>query len=102
VVRAGAPLAAGTCRTTSDCNSTDLFCGYAATTQRCVCNEATGLDSCETLGTCSPTPCAVCKGCFVAMRALAATQQAEKNATTVALAFRAACMAGGRTLAACR
>jgi hypothetical protein len=67
-----------------------------------VCDEATGMDTCEQLGRCGPTPCAICRRCFVAMQQVADSQKAVTNATAVAEAFKTACVAGGRTLEACR
>lgn len=102
VVPAGTNLTAGACRTTPDCNSTDLMCSFTSTNRRCVCNEATGIDACEEIGSCGPTPCAICKRCFVAMQGVAVSQQSVTNATAVALAVKTACLSAGRSLETCR
>lgn len=102
VVAANRPLSLDQCRTTPDCNSTDLMCTFTTTTRRCVCDETTGVDSCEELGACGPTPCAIYKRCFLAMQAVADSQKYVTNSTAVAQAFRTGCVAGGRTLEACR
>jgi hypothetical protein len=97
-----APLSPGLCRTSPDCNSTDLMCTSTNTTRRCVCDETTGVDRCEDLGSCGPTPYTTCRRCFVAMQAFAQQQQSETSAAAVADAFKARCVAGGRSLEACR
>jgi hypothetical protein len=77
------------CRVNGNCSAVE-FCDidYTDDGRCCFCDDATGKDTCEQLGTCKKLPCAICQECLNTMRDPQNITTGTYNPTTV---FTAQC-----------
>jgi hypothetical protein len=90
-VSATKDLPKGSCQNDMQCGDTNLQCNTSSATRFCYCQG--GTDFCSDIGTCKPTPCAVCNDCLDAANNLVDTTKFMQGSAAVASAYTTWCKA---------
>lgn len=90
VVPSVPPVTTGACSSALDCGHPSH---YTCTAQKsvCVCNEATGEDSCVIHGTCQATACGTCSSCVASMLNFTQSVMASTNSSSIAITWTEYC-----------
>jgi hypothetical protein len=84
-------LPEGRCQNDMQCGDPSLQCDTSSTTRFCHCQG--GTDFCSDIGTCKPTPCAVCNDCLDAANKLVDSTKFLQDSAAVASAYTTWCKA---------